>query len=106
MAKSEHEIQDEIRMALSETCVIVRTNSGTVMTSDGRPFIAGPPNGWPDLTGYRRSDGRCVLIEVKRPKYGRLSAIQKRRAALFAKSPVIYGVATSAEEALKIVSEG
>ena len=98
----EHRIQNEIRLALADSCVIIRTNTGKVVTKDGRIFEAGPPVGWPDLTGYRRSDGRMVMIEVKTPT-GRLSKIQKQRALLFDKSPVLYGVARSAEDALEIV---
>ena len=54
---AEAKIQNDIRVALSaHGCTIIRTNSGSVKTVDGRMFIAGPPKGWPDLTGFRHSD--------------------------------------------------
>lgn len=60
------------------------------------------PKGWPDITGFRHSDGRMVLIEVKN-KSGRLRDDQKRFAEFIHEFPVLYGVARSADEAIKIV---
>jgi len=39
----EHRIQNEIRLALSDSCVIFRVNVGKVRTPDGRYFDAGVP---------------------------------------------------------------
>ena len=103
--KSEHAIQSEIMLAVSQAdCTIIRTNVGRVITSDGRPFDAGPPKGWPDLTGFRHKDGKLILIEVKNER-GRLREDQKRFAEFIQRFPVIYGVCRSAEDAVKLVEE-
>ena len=67
-------------------------------------FDAGPPNGWPDLTGFRHSDGKMVLVEVKNER-GRLREDQKRFAEMIKNYPVIYGVCRSAEDAVKLLEE-
>ncbi len=102
--KSEHAIQSEIMLAVSRHgCTIIRTNVGTVRTQDGRLFSAGPPPGWPDLTGFRHSDGRMILIECKNAR-GRLREDQKRFAAMIKRYPaVIYGVCRSAEDAVRLI---
>ena len=64
----EHRIQNEIRLALSDSCVIFRVNVGQVRTPDGRYFDTGVPQGFSDLFGFRKSDGTAVFIEVKTPK--------------------------------------
>ena len=106
--KSEHAIQSEIMLAVSKhDCTIVRTNTGTVKTVDPetgevRFFNAGPPKGWPDLTGFRHSDGKMILIEVKNEK-GRLRPDQKRFASVAQKFPVLYGVCRSVEDAIELI---
>lgn len=101
---AEAKIQNDIRVALSARgCTIIRTNTGSVKTADGRRFNAGPPNGYPDLTGFRHSDGKMILIECKNER-GRLREDQKRFAAMIKQYPVLYGVARSVEDALEIVN--
>ena len=101
--KSEHEIQSEIMVALSRhDCTITRTNVGKVRTADGRIFSAGPSPGWPDITGFRHSDGKIILIEVKNAK-GKLREDQKRFANSVKDKPVLYGVCRSVEDALNVV---
>jgi hypothetical protein len=100
--KSEHQIQNEIMLALSKNgCTIARSNAGRAYSKTGA-VIALFPKGWPDLTGFRHSDGKIVLVEVKNDK-GRLREDQKKFAERFANLPILYGVARSAEDALKIV---
>jgi hypothetical protein len=100
---AEHDIQNDIRVALSQHgVVIIRTNTGKVRTKDGRYFNAGPPDGWPDLTGYVKKTGKMVLVEVKNER-GRLRDDQKKLAKLFRQSPVIYGVCRSAEDAVRLI---
>lgn len=100
--KSEKAIQNEIMLAVSQNgCKIFRTNAGEIKTADGR-VVKLLPKGFPDLMGYRISDGRFLAIEVKNEK-GKLRKEQKVFAKLFDKSPVLYGVARSAEDALKII---
>lgn len=104
--KSEHDIQNEIRMALgNHNCFVFRANVGKVKTQDGRWFDTGLPPGFPDLFGFSKSTGKIFFIEVKNEK-GRLREVQKRFAnAVLKPNGVIYGVARSVEDALKIVDE-
>lgn len=99
----EMSIQNDIRVNLAQAGYIVfRTNVGKVKTADGRWFDTGLPTGFPDLMGYKPDNGRIFFIEVK-------TATGKRRKdqVLFAQGlknkNVIYGVARSADEAVKIV---
>lgn len=99
----EQATQDSIRVALAQAgYVVFRTNVGKVKTADGRWFDSGLPTGFPDLVGYKPENGKIFFIEVK-------TATGKRRKdqILFANGlrdkHVIYGVARSADEALKIV---
>lgn len=103
--KAEHTIQSEIMLAVSQhECTIIRTNVGKVRTADGRWFIAGPPKGWPDLTGFRHKDGKIILLEIKTKK-GKLRPEQKRFAEFIKDKPVLYGVCRSVEDALKVIEE-
>lgn len=100
----EHAIQNEIRIALSESCVIFRVNVGSGCTPDGRWFSSGVPPGFSDLFGFRKSDGRAVFIEVK-TKTGRASAAQKQFLETVRKSGAIAGICRSAEDALNLIKE-
>lgn len=100
--KSEHQIQDEIRIALSENkCTVFRANAGKVKTVDGRIFY-GMPNGFPDLCGFRQADGKMFFIEVKNEK-GKLRPDQITFGNFLKTQPVLYGVARSVDDALRIV---
>ena len=101
----EHLIQNEIRLALADTCVIFRGNAGAGYTKDGRYFSTGLPKGFSDLFGFRKSDGKAVFIEVKTPK-GRPSAEQKKFLEAMQKYGVIAGICRSAEEALNLINGG
>lgn len=103
--KSEHTIQNEIRVALSgEGHTVFRANVGKVKTADGRWFDTGLPKGHPDLYGFR-PDGRIFYIEVKNEK-GRVRPEQETFIKIVKARGVIAGVARSVADALKIVSEG
>lgn len=102
--KSESDIQNEIRLALNPYAVIFRVNSGKVRMADGRYFDTGVPNGYTDLSGFRKSDGKAIFLEVKNAK-GKLRDVQEHFAATVEGYPVIYGVPRSAEDAVKIVLE-
>ena len=69
---------------------------------DGRYFDTGVPNGYSDLSGFRKSDGKAIFIEVKNEK-GRLRDEQKKFLETISKYDVIAGVARSPEEALEII---
>ncbi len=98
----EHKIQNEIRIALSDTCIIFRMNVGTGYTQDGRYFTTGVPKGFSDLFGFRKSDGKAVFIEVKKPK-GRPTDQQKKFIETMQKSGAIAGICRSADDALKLI---
>ena len=99
----ESAIQESIRVALAQAGYIVfRTNVGKVKTADGRWFDSGLPIGFPDLMGYKPSNGRIFFIEVKTP-VGRRRKDQIRFSNGLRDKNVIYGVARSAEEAVNIV---
>ena len=63
----EHKIQNEIRIAFADSCILFRVNVGKCYTKDGRYFDTGVPKGFSDLFGFRKSDERAVFIEVKTP---------------------------------------
>jgi len=101
----EADIQNSIRLALNPYAVIFRVNSGKVKMADGRYFDTGVPNGFCDLCGFRKSDGKMIFIEVKTVT-GRLRDAQKHFIETMQQHPVIIGVARSSEEAIEIVLKG
>ena len=99
----EQATQDNIRVALAQAgYVVFRTNVGKVKTADGRWFDTGLPSGFSDLMGYKPENGRIFFLEVKTP-VGRRRKDQVAFANGLKDKHVIYGVARSAEEAVKIV---
>lgn len=102
---AEHKIQNEIRIALADICIIFRMNVGTGYTFDGRYFNTGVPKGFSDLFGFRKSDGRAVFIEVKTPK-GKPSAEQVKFLETMQKNGAIAGICRSAEDAVKLIQGG
>lgn len=101
----EHKIQNEIRLALADTCVIFRVNVFTGRTVDGRYIASGVPKGFSDLFGFRKSDGKAVFIEVKTPK-GKPSKEQVKFLETMRKYGVIAGICRSAEEAINLINGG
>lgn len=101
----EADIQNQIRIALAPYAIIFRVNSGKVRMADGRYFDTGVPNGYSDLSGFRKSDGKAIFLEIKNEK-GRLRPEQKKFLETMQKYDVIAGVARSETEAVKLVLEG
>lgn len=99
---TETDLQNEIRLALVDVAVTFRANVGKFYTADGRVINSGLPVGFPDLFGFRKSDGKMFFIEVKLPN-GTLSLGQKKFAEFIKKHNVIYGVARSVEQAREII---
>lgn len=100
--KSEHDIQNEIRLALSERgCCVFRINSGKVKMADGRWFDVGVPKGFSDLVAIR--DGLVSFVEVKnevgRPTEDQLNFIKQMQSRYGCRA----GIARSVEDALSIV---
>ena len=100
--KTEHTIQNEIRVALTKNgYTVFRANVGKVKTADGRWFDTGLPKGHPDLYGFR-SDGKIFYIEVKNER-GQVRPEQEKFIETVKKRGAIAGVARSVEDALGIV---
>lgn len=100
--KTEHTIQNEIRVALTENgYTVFRANVGKVKTADGRWFDTGLPKGHPDLYGFR-PDGKIFYIEVKNAK-GRVRPEQKQFIKTVKARGALAGIARSVEDALDIV---
>ena len=110
MASEETRISDEIRLALSDSCVLARSPAGLFYQGKRvkntivniRP-VSVLIKGWPDLTGFRRSDGKAVFIEVKTAK-GRPSPEQINFIELAKRSGALAGIARSVEDAERIVA--
>lgn len=102
--KTEHTIQNEIRVALTENgYTVFRANVGKVKTADGRWFDTGLPKGHPDLYGFR-PDGKVFYIEVKNAN-GRVRPEQKQFIKTVKARGALAGIARSVEDALEIVKE-
>lgn len=101
----EHYIQNQIRLALADSCILFRMNVGTGYTQDGRYFSTGVPKGFSDLFGFRKSDGRAVFIEVKTPK-GSVADQQLNFLSAMQKAGAIAGICRSAEEAEELIRGG
>lgn len=104
MSLSEHEIQNEIRVALSEYCVIFRINVGISYTKDGRYFSTGVPKGFSDLFGVRKSDGKAVFIEVKTAK-GKISREQMNFIEKMRNVNAVAGICRSVEDAVDLITK-
>lgn len=114
MSKSEHRIQDEIRLALSEHGVVLRLNSGKFWQGkriwsnefkqyvliDLRP-VQGCPPGTSDLLFI--GENNTSFIECKDDN-GKLRPEQERFIATVKSYGHRAGVARSVEEALEIIN--
>lgn len=104
--KSEHAIQNEIQVALSKhQCTVFRANVGKIHTPDGRFFSTGLPSGFPDLFGFRWTDGKIFFIEVKNAK-GKPRPDQIVFHKMLQSHNIIHGIARSVHDALMIVDGG
>jgi VRR-NUC domain len=101
MAQEETEIQNEIRIALSNMGHIVwRNNVGFTKFPDGSAVKYGLCNGSSDLIGIT-SDGKFLAIEVKKPG-GKPSKEQKNFIEVVRSKGGIAGVAHNVEEAIAL----
>lgn len=100
--RTESQLLSAIIRILYPHCQLYRVNVGRMKTPDGRWFSTGVPAGYPDLSGYRRSDGRAVYIECKvrpnKPTAKQLEFIERARA-----QGCLAGVCYSPEEALSLI---
>ena len=102
--KTEADIQSEIMIELSKRGhKIFRANAGKIKTEFGT-YIKLFPKGFSDLCGWRAGDGIFIAIEVKNEN-GQLRDAQKKFADFANTQPILYGVARSSSEAIKIVED-
>jgi len=101
----EHKIQNEIRIALADRCMLFRINVGKAYTKDGRYFDTGVPKGFSDLFGFRKSDGKAVFIEVKTPT-GRPTDQQKKFLNAMLNAGAVAGVCRSVQDAEELIEGG
>ena len=99
---TEHDIQDKIRMALSQHGVVLRLNVGQFYTIDGRIIKSGLPVGTSDLLFI--GHGYIAFIEVKTPT-GRVREEQERFIARMQGLGHRAGIARSVEDALAIIDK-
>ena len=127
MNKSEHDIQNEIRIAIgaAQSATLFRANvgeawTGTLATNnlnrviieDARRFRSGLPIGFPDLFGFRTVEitpemvGKKLavfaFIEVKKPG-SRTSKAQEKMHSFLHDAGAVGGVARSPEEAIGLL---
>ena len=98
----ETQIQNDIRVALSELGIVRRNNVGIFLTPDGRPIAIGIP-GESDLTLLCRG-GRTVFIEVK-TSTGRQSKKQKNFQAAVERLGFEYIIMRSVADAEKFIED-
>ena len=102
MGKAETEIQNDIRVALSELGIVRRNNVGTFITPYGAPIAIGIP-GESDLTLFCRG-GRTIFIEVKTPS-GKQSKQQKRFQAAVERLGFEYIIMRSVKDAEQYIEK-
>ena len=116
MSKSEHKIQDEIRLGLSEHGVVLRLNSGMfwqgkrVWSSEFQQYVLtdlrlvkGCPEGTSDLLYI--GENTAAFIECKDDK-GTVRPEQEKFINVMKAYGHRAGVARSVEEALEIIGHG
>lgn len=99
---TEHDIQNAIRLRLSELgYAVFRINVGKFKLADGRWFDTGLPKGFSDLIAVK--GGRISFIEVKtetgRPTTEQLNFIEQMQTRYGCRA----GIARSPEDAVRIV---
>lgn len=99
---TEHEIQNSIRLKLSELgYAVFRANVGKFQTKDGRWFGTGLPKGFSDLFAIK--NGKIYFLEVK-AETGKPTAEQLNFLAVMRdRYGCVTGIVRSVEEAVKLV---
>ena len=115
---TEHDIQNRIRVALSEWgCTVFRVNvvagwvgeehklrDGSLLLTSPRRIMSGVPPGFSDLVAVLPG-GRVAFIECKGPR-GRLTREQEHFLARMRECGCRAGIARSVDEAIRIVEGG
>ena len=103
MSKSEATIQSEILIEVNKRGHrLYRSNAGRIKNAQTGTWVNLMPAGFADVFGFRKSDGKFIAIEVKNAK-GKLRPEQVKFAEWAKGQPILYGVARSKEDAIKII---
>lgn len=94
---TETDIQNQIRIKLSDYGIVIRQNTGNFLTADGRHVKCGM-TGLSDLLFI--GDGYVAFIEVKKPK-GRVRPEQVKFIEAMRKLGHKAGIARSVEDAIQ-----
>ncbi len=111
LPKSEIQICSDIVETLNYTGKYYcwRVNSGAIPAQDkyGRTrMIRMAKPGTSDIQGLRKSDGRMICLEVKKPNTrANVTQLQANYLDMMSSYGAITGVATNAEEALAIIED-
>ena len=79
-----------------------RSNAGRIKNAQTGTWVNLMPAGFADVFGFRKSDGKFIAIEVKNAK-GKLRPEQVKFAEFAGSQPILYGVARSVDDAIKII---
>ena len=99
--REETEIQNQIRLGCTDIAVLFRINVYKGKTESGR-YIKTAIEGYSDLSGFRKSDGKAVFIEVK-TENGVVSPEQENFIRVAQSFGCLSGFARSVEDARKII---
>ena len=102
----ETNIQNRAIVHCSDIAYLWNYTVGKFYTLDARLVTVGVP-GFPDVFGFRKSDGKFIVLEFKTEK-GKLREDQVQFQKSVAKNniSIIYGVPRSVEDAKRIILEG
>lgn len=101
---TETDLQNRIRVGISDIAVTHRINVGTFKV--GKRFVStGVRPGFSDIFGHRRSDGKAFYLEIKTDK-GVVSENQEKFIAAMQKTGAIAGVCRSVAEARQLLDDG
>jgi hypothetical protein len=105
----ETSLQLRIMTELARDCVLFRIPAGLYWAGEYKDGIVINPRavkvavkGYPDLSGYRRRDGKAIFIEVKTKK-GEATTEQKKFIKVAKESGCLAGIAWSIDDAKEIV---
>jgi hypothetical protein len=99
--REETEIQNRIRLECSDIAILFRINVYEGKTESGQ-YIKSAIKGYSDLSGYRKSDGKAVFIEVKKPG-GKIRPEQINFIKIARQYGCLSGFAYSVEDARNII---
>jgi hypothetical protein len=99
---AETRLQNKIIVGCADIAYLYRYQVGKFLTPDGRIIKIGI-KGFDDLFGFRLSDGKFIVLEIKLPNKTR-SPEQIKFGDAMSKQNIIYGVVHNLDEAKYIIS--